>query len=126
MATFVYASSQGQRTHSARTKIHELEQQVAAFELIMLEMLGKDAALSEFEKQLPKLEKMCGVANTRYQKIKQELEEIKMVLRMSKEERDNLRMELKQMSDNRNVDGRIKDLESNLGIYSVMSTFVIF
>ena len=99
---------------------------MAALEILLLDMLGKDATLSKYEKEIYKLEKMCGVANMRYQKTNQEFKELKMVLMMSKEEGDNLRMELKQMSDNQNVDERIEVLESKLGIHSVMLTLVIF
>ena len=69
---------------------------------------------------MKKLEKMCGVANLRYKKTKQELEELKMVLMMSKEEGDNIRMELKEINDQGRVDERISVLESKLGIDSVM------
>ena len=102
------------------TKIHQLEQQVSELELLLLDKLGKDATFSEYEKEIKKLEKMCGVANMRYKKTKQELEELKMVLIMSKEEGDNIRMELKEINDQGRVDERISVLKSKLGIDLVM------
>jgi hypothetical protein len=106
------------------TKIHQLQQQVSELELLLLDKIGKDAALFEYEKEMKNLETMCGVGNMRYKKTKHELEELKMVLMMSTEEGNNLRMEIKQMIDNPNVDEIIEVLESNLGINSVMFKLV--
>ena len=52
------------------TKIQQLEQQVSELELLLLDRIRKYAALSEYEKEMKKQEKMYGVANMRYQKTK--------------------------------------------------------
>ena len=97
--------------------INTLEHKVGELEQMVLKMLGQDATISDLQKQIRKLEKMCGVANLRYKKSKQDSEELKMALRILKEEADNLREDLNRMNDDERVDERINSLHSKLGIY---------
>merc|ERR1712050_483262 len=90
------------------------EQKVAEMEKIVLEQVGKDAIISDMEKKILKWERKCGAANSRYRKVSQEVEALRLALMIAKGETDNLRKDLNVLNDHGRVDERVGDLQSKL------------
>lgn len=77
--------------------IEILEEKVVALEELVLEMIGKDACVEELEKRVGRMHKMLLVGDTRYRKALLDTEAVKLALRMSCEEGENLRISIQIM-----------------------------